>query len=538
MRKRLSPLIPLMVVALAFSPLPAAAEQHEVKEADERRTDTVRAPETVSEDIDVRLAEESDGLRRSAPVKADIAFSMINFELPDGVEEVKVRTSVGGEEWTEWATTDRVDADDGPDAGTDEEEADRSDAYSEPVWVEQATHLQVELEGDGTVDHLTAVLVDSVGHNDQPVRETAVEPEGASTAVDAPDIITRAEWGADESLRGEPSYGSDVELVVVHHTGFDSSSDPAAVMRSMYHDHVVNRGWNDLGYNIVVAPNGDLYEGRYGGVDESVIGAHAAGYNTDSFGVSVMGDYSDSHPSDAVYDALADVIAWKADVHGYDPEGTVNYSGENLDVIVGHTDVGNTICPGVIHQRLDWIAAAAAERLEPGPEPFPDVPESSVHREAVVELAAAGIIQGYPDGTFRPSQGVTRGQMSTFLARALDLDAPGESEFTDVDASHPHHDGIHAVHEHGIVQGYPDGTFLPEQDVRRDQAASFIANGFGLEGGSTTHFTDVPADNPHVEGIDALYQHDVTQGCGDAIYCPGDSLRRDQAATFLYRAID
>jgi hypothetical protein len=60
--------------------------------------------------------------------------------------------------------------------------------------------------------------------------------------------------------------------------------------------HAVSRGWGDIGYNVIVDKFGRLWEGRYGGLASTVIGAHAGGFNTGTFGVSMLGNYDSSRP--------------------------------------------------------------------------------------------------------------------------------------------------------------------------------------------------------------------------------------------------
>ena len=110
-----------------------------------------------------------------------------------------------------------------------------------------------------------------------------------------PTIYTRKDWGADESLRkGTPEYGQ-VQVGFVHHTVGTNTYTAAqvpAIIRGIYDFHVNGRGWNDVGYQFLVDRFGRIWEGRAGGVDKAVVGAQAGGYNSGSFGASVMGDFS------------------------------------------------------------------------------------------------------------------------------------------------------------------------------------------------------------------------------------------------------
>ena len=82
-------------------------------------------------------------------------------------------------------------------------------------------------------------------------------------------------------------------------------------------------GWNDIGYNLLVDKYGQVFEGRYGGVDRPVIGAHAEGFNTGSVGVAVIGDYTTTRLPAAAKTALEQVLAWRLDLAHVDPLSTL-----------------------------------------------------------------------------------------------------------------------------------------------------------------------------------------------------------------------
>ena len=509
-------------------PIPSPSELPAVAAA------SVEAPDTL---LDAALLPS--GAVRTEVVETPITFSMLGFELPDGVEELRVRTSVDGHEWSEWVDTERVEPVDGPDPDSDEAPADRSHRFAEPIWAEEANYLQIELPDgvDGVRGDLRAELIDSVGHNGQGLdRRVVTRPGGSADAASRPRVISRAEWGADESWAGDPSYASSVSMGVVHHTATSNTySDARAVMRSMYRYHTQSLGWKDLGYNIVIDRAGNVYEGRKGGLEAGVIGAHASGHNTGSFGVSVIGNYEASAPTQASLQALENVIAWQSSVYGINPNGTTtDRNGVRRSTIVGHKQVGQTACPGRIQNHLPEIR----ERAETKARPFPDV--SGVHREAVLKLADDGIINGCGDGLYCPGRGLTRGQMASLMARALGLQESSSAQrFPDVPTHHPHRRGIHALVEAGVVSGYSDGTFRPQVDVQRDQMATFLANGLQLRKEPYQgRFIDV-LPGPHARAVEAVAREEITFGCNDSgtRYCPGDTLRRDQAASLLHRAL-
>ncbi|GGT11669.1 hypothetical protein GCM10010271_13090 [Streptomyces kurssanovii] len=193
--------------------------------------------------------------------------------------------------------------------------------------------------------------------------EPGTSPSATDTTPSVPPIVHRAGWGADESLVADPpSYLDKVDAVFVHHTAGTNSYDCAespAIIRAILTYHVKTNGWNDIGYNFFVDKCGTVFEGRAGGVDKPVRGAHTFGFNGYSSGVSLLGDYENGGtPTPAAKQAIADVTAWKLGLHGVDPEAKVTLTaagdtgvyknGEQatLDTVSGHRDGFATLCPG------------------------------------------------------------------------------------------------------------------------------------------------------------------------------------------------
>lgn len=191
-----------------------------------------------------------------------------------------------------------------------------------------------------------------------------------------PRIVTRAGWGADESLRTEDFLFTDqVDTVFVHHsaTGNDyDCADAPSLIRSIYRYHIKSSGWRDIGYNFLVDKCGTIYEGRGGGVAKAVFGAHTLGFNADSVGVAVLGTFSDDEPSEKALAAVARLAAWKLGIYGHNPAGTAYLlsGGSNkyrkgvrvsFNSISGHRDGFATECPGtVLYDDLGYIRRKAA----------------------------------------------------------------------------------------------------------------------------------------------------------------------------------
>jgi hypothetical protein len=200
-------------------------------------------------------------------------------------------------------------------------------------------------------------------------------PYRVPTATETPPIVPRLSWGADESIRrGPPSYAADLRFAIVHHTAGRndySRSEAAAIVKAVQLYHVQGNGWNDIGYNFLVDRFGTVYEGRFGGAERNIVGAHAQGFNTGSVGVALLGTYGSTTPSRAAQDAIARLLAWRLDLAHVDPTSLLTYvSGGNerfplgipvlLSAVSGHRDTGFTECPGdVLHARLGALSASA-----------------------------------------------------------------------------------------------------------------------------------------------------------------------------------
>ncbi|MFJ2088125.1 peptidoglycan recognition protein [Streptomyces sp. NPDC087901] len=213
---------------------------------------------------------------------------------------------------------------------------------------------------------------------------TDTGPAAPPSTMPRPPITSRAGWGADESISPEePDYlpGGRIKAVVVHHTAESNTytcAQAPAVVRGIYAYHVRQLGWKDVGYNFLVDKCGTIYEGRKGGVDRPVQGAHAYGFNTETVGISVLGTYTDTAPPQAALLSVARIAAWKLGQYGVDPAGTTtltagdtgtNYfrkswaKGAQLPfpVIHGHRDGYNTQCPGdAFYKQLATIRTLAA----------------------------------------------------------------------------------------------------------------------------------------------------------------------------------
>ncbi len=132
----------------------------------------------------------------------------------------------------------------------------------------------------------------------------------AATYTPKPVIYSRAQWGANEKLRDKSSlHYFEIHAGFVHHTvnanGYSRSEVPG-ILRSIYAYHTQSRGWSDVGYNFLVDRFGRIWEGRAGGVDRPVVGAHTLGYNDYAFAMSAIGNFETARPSAALLEAYGE----------------------------------------------------------------------------------------------------------------------------------------------------------------------------------------------------------------------------------------
>lgn len=221
----------------------------------------------------------------------------------------------------------------------------------------------------------------------------SVSPQGALVA--RPRIVSRAEWGADETWRNPvPRVGTTILAGIVHHTASTNNytaEQAPAQMRNLYAYFTKSLNYADMGYNFLVDKYGTIYEGRSGcavgavGCDSPTIpvqGAHAAGLNANTFGISAIGNFDVLAPENpaAIVESIASLMAWKLAPYGLDPNamayipstdtsGSSKYSAGQTaitQVISAHRDVGRTACPGrYLYPYMSEIRARATTLLAP-----------------------------------------------------------------------------------------------------------------------------------------------------------------------------
>ncbi|MGE2720036.1 N-acetylmuramoyl-L-alanine amidase [Mycolicibacterium celeriflavum] len=337
-------------------------------------------------------------------IHQDTPFSMVALTAQDFTgTTARVRAKKADGTWGPWYDAEPLEGV-GPDSPSP------GPVGTEPVFVGRTTTVQIAVtrppdapktpeqtpepaEGLGYVpanteqpfgQNLNAVLISPP---QAPPVDTLPPPSAVNAPGVPPNIINRAQWGADESMRcGDPRFDRGVRAGIVHHTAGSNEyapEDSAGIVRSIYEYHTRTLGWCDIAYNALVDKFGQVFEGRAGGITRPVEGAHTGGFNHDTWGVAMMGNFEMVPPTPIQLRTTARLLGWRLGLDHVDPRGTVVLASAGgsfskfptgstplLPAIFTHRDVGATECPGnAAYALMDHIRDIAARFHQP---PGPD----------------------------------------------------------------------------------------------------------------------------------------------------------------------
>lgn len=302
--------------------------------------------------------------------------------------QVELRTSKDKQTWTDWKEV-HADHQQGPDFKKSEETftdlllGQRGKYIQYRIMMHTKNGIKPQLQ-DFNLTLINSEDGEEIAYDEhKSISLTSLLIQKAEAAMGKPPIVSRSEWGADESLRFNSDgtekwprvYDTPVTHMIVHHTDTPNDDlDPAARVRSIYYYHTVTRGWGDIGYNAIIGSDGRIYEGRHGKDGEvltsGVVGGHAYSFNYHSFGVALMGNYSLKSVPDNMRNSLVDLLSYVADVNDIDPNTTRDYirnysysdphvpqTDPNVPTITGHGLLprSSTDCPGEFN-REDLIS--------------------------------------------------------------------------------------------------------------------------------------------------------------------------------------
>ncbi len=216
----------------------------------------------------------------------------------------------------------------------------------------------------------------------------------------------------------------------------------------------------------------------------------------------------------------------------------LNATAENTIVAVG-----NDIDPTRISGKVDFVAAKVEPPTGGGQTAFKDVPEGYWAKGYIQALASQNIIAGFPDGSFKPNEPVTRAQFATIVTKALSPAAKRQGiQFKDIQSNFWAYAAIQSAYQSQYVSGYPDGTFKPQQPIPRVQALVSLANGLGLSTdnpNSLTFYTDAAQIPQYATGSVAaatLRQLVINYPTVKQLN-PNREATRAEVAAFVYQAL-
>jgi uncharacterized protein with LGFP repeats len=289
------------------------------------------------------------------PRTATEEFGMVGVTWATGPATgvtVEVRTRAYGQ-WSTWTPLS---------VGSDEGQGGRPG--TEPLWVGAADGVAARVTSEtGTPRDVRVATIDP--GSERANTQTATGPgstvasamtvaatDGTPSYTAQPTIITRSGWGASSGTPCDtPAAGDQTRGVIVHHTAgtnLYTKAQSASIVRAAQAYHVKSQKWCDIGYNFLVDKYGQIFEGRRGGMDRAVRGAHAGNLevNTYTMGVSMMGNYDTARLTPALKDSMVKLIGWRMGTTYLKAKGTYTLGGKKLNMIAGHRDVLATACPG------------------------------------------------------------------------------------------------------------------------------------------------------------------------------------------------
>ncbi|WP_110930153.1 immunoglobulin-like domain-containing protein [Paenibacillus bouchesdurhonensis] len=222
-------------------------------------------------------------------------------------------------------------------------------------------------------------------------------------------------------------------------------------------------------------------------------------------------------------------------------------------------DSGKMPKPDAESEQIPGAAPGQTPGLTPEPGANPQSPAGNIPFKDVQSHWAAGSIQrlteqqfmyGYPDGSFKPNQNMSRAEFMVVISRILGLEAAqGESAFADVRADAWYSKYLNAVHQQGIVKGFADGTLKPEQEITREEAFAILhrigkfqllaANSHSVDGAIELSFADQDQLSEWAkEAVSAFHESHILSGYPDGTIKPKNSITRAEIATILSKLLE
>jgi uncharacterized protein with LGFP repeats len=332
-------------------------------------------------------------------VSQSTPFSMVALAGSDlSGTSARIRARHADGSWGPWYETHEADARQARSAG--------GRSGTDPVFVGKTTTVQIAVSrppGAAPTSSSSSPVKSGLGYVPATVEQPLAQnisavlisppqapadtqwtpPTAVIAAGQPPTIIPRTQWGADELVRcGNRPFDQPIRAAIVHHTAETNDYQPqdsAAIVQSIYAYHTQVLGWCDIAYNALVDKYGQVFEGRAGALTGPVQGDHTGGFNRDTWGVAMIGNFDDVAPTPIQLHTLGRLIGWRLGLDHVDPKGTVTLTSAGgpdtnvaadatatLPTIFSHRDVGATDCPGNVgYGLLDEIRDTAARFNSP-----------------------------------------------------------------------------------------------------------------------------------------------------------------------------
>lgn len=185
------------------------------------------------------------------------------------------------------------------------------------------------------------------------------------------------------------------------------------------------------------------------------------------------------------------------------------------------------------------VFGAAKEKTAFASANFSDLENSHIFYDEIHFLASENLISGFPDGTFKPGQTVTRAQAAMMIGKALQLDGePKNTDFKDVNPAVTGSGYIAAAVEKGIITGFPDRTFRPYESVTRGQMAILLNRAFSLTTGQVNYFRDVSSNMAAYQAIINVFESGIAGGYPDGTFRPNHPVTRGEFSAFMARVLE
>jgi hypothetical protein len=261
-----------------------------------------------------------------------------------------------------------------------------------PNPVLQSYHCFVHSPGHTAPDALSSALPSS--------RQQKSSASLQNSAFPRPVFTTRTNWGCPWGQTSGPNTLTPTTPthLIVHHSFSPGNdvTDWAAAVRGIWSFHVNSNGWSDVGYNWLIDPNGMIYQGRaWVGENDNTQGAHFCGFNGQTMGVCMLGNFNDVSPTPAALSSLVRLLAYRASTNSINPRGMSFHTNSmrNLNHISGHRDGCATDCPGnMLYPQLPSLRNRVVALLNP-----PAIEKASVNVLSTQSAEVSAIVR--PNGS-------------------------------------------------------------------------------------------------------------------------------------------